>query len=56
VHGRKVIAESFVILEFIDETWKQCPLMPQDPYERAKTRFWAKFAEEKVIDYCLAFA
>ncbi|XP_011030495.1 PREDICTED: probable glutathione S-transferase [Populus euphratica] len=50
VRGRKVIAESFVILEFIDETWKQCPLMPQDPYERAMTRFWAKFAEEKILD------
>lgn len=50
VHGRKVIAESFFILEFIDETWKQCPLMPQDPYERAMTRFWAKFAEEKILD------
>ncbi|CAK7327260.1 unnamed protein product [Dovyalis caffra] len=49
VHGQKAIAESFVILEFIDETWKQCPLMPQDPYERAMTRFWTKFAEEKIF-------
>ncbi|PON98675.1 S-crystallin [Trema orientale] len=46
----KVIAESYVILEFIDDTWTQNPLLPQDPYQRAKARFWAKFAEEKVFE------
>ncbi|XP_052189095.1 probable glutathione S-transferase isoform X4 [Diospyros lotus] len=50
VHNQKVLAESFVILEYIDENWKQCPLLPQDPYDRAKARFWAKFAEEKLFD------
>ncbi|KAJ8765178.1 hypothetical protein K2173_011438 [Erythroxylum novogranatense] len=48
VHGQKVLAESMVILEYIDETWKHCPLMPQDPYERALARFWAKSVEEKL--------
>ncbi|CAL5416470.1 unnamed protein product [Camellia sinensis] len=48
IHGQKVILESFVILEYIDETWKQCPLLPQDPYQRAIIRFWTKFAEEKI--------
>ncbi|KAI8560926.1 hypothetical protein RHMOL_Rhmol04G0294100 [Rhododendron molle] len=47
IHGDKVILESFIILEYIDETWKQFPIMPQDPYDRAMARFWAKFAEEK---------
>ncbi|XVF66480.1 hypothetical protein PTKIN_Ptkin10aG0038800 [Pterospermum kingtungense] len=50
VHDGKVIAESFVILEYVDETWKQNPLLPQDPYQRALARFWAKFAEEKVLE------
>ncbi|KAE9455467.1 hypothetical protein C3L33_12629, partial [Rhododendron williamsianum] len=50
IHGDKVILESFIILEYIDETWKQFPIMPQDPYDRAMARFWAKFAEEKVIN------
>ncbi|KAL4277705.1 hypothetical protein AHAS_Ahas20G0333900 [Arachis hypogaea] len=50
VHGNKAIAESFVILEYIDETWKQYPLMPHDPYERAHARFWATSAQQKLLD------
>ncbi|XP_059639538.1 probable glutathione S-transferase [Cornus florida] len=49
VHDDKPIAESLVILEYIDETWKDNPLLPQDPYERATARFWAKFADEKCV-------
>lgn len=49
LHNGKPLVESLVIIEYIDETWKQNPLLPQDPYERAKSRFWAKFAHEKVI-------
>ena len=48
LHGVKPIAESLIILEYIDETWRENPLLPQDPFEKAKARFWAKFAEEKV--------
>lgn len=48
VHNGKPLAESLVIIEYIDETWTHNPLMPKDPYERAKARFWAKFADEKV--------
>ncbi|XXG52437.1 hypothetical protein AAC387_Pa03g0781 [Persea americana] len=47
VHNGKAIAESLVILECIDETWKENPLLPQDPHERAMARFWANFADEK---------
>lgn len=49
LHDGKPIVESLVILEYIDETWKGYSLLPQDPYERATARFWAKFVDEKVV-------
>lgn len=49
VHNGKVICESLVILEYIDETWKQNPLLPEDPHQQASARFWAKFGDDKVL-------
>ncbi|CAK8578587.1 unnamed protein product [Lathyrus sativus] len=48
VHGQKSIAESLIILEYIDETWKQYPLLPLHPYEKSRARFWAKLSDEKL--------
>lgn len=48
VHDGNSIAESLVILEYIDETWKENPILPEDPYQRAMARFWSKFGDEKV--------
>ncbi|XP_039158448.1 glutathione S-transferase U8 [Eucalyptus grandis] len=49
VHNGKPIAESLVILEYIDEIWNDRPviLLPQDPRDRAIARFWAKFMDDK---------
>ncbi|XP_021292064.1 glutathione transferase GST 23-like [Herrania umbratica] len=49
LHNGKPIAESLIILEYTDETWKDSPLLPEDPYEKAMARFWAKFGDEKCL-------
>ncbi|PHT88364.1 hypothetical protein T459_10470 [Capsicum annuum] len=53
VHDGKPINESSVILEYIDETWTNGPsLLPEDPYERSKVRFWAAYIQH-VMEFML---
>lgn len=47
VHDGKVVIESTVILEYLDETFPGVALMPQDTYQRAQARLWMK----KIDDY-----
>ncbi|XP_059315928.1 glutathione S-transferase U10-like [Lycium ferocissimum] len=49
VHKGKPIVESIVILEYIDDCWKTAPkLLPEEPSERAKVRFWINYYDQKV--------
>jgi glutathione S-transferase len=48
--GDKVITESNVILEYLDEAYPEPPLAPKDPYGRARMRLWTKQLDEDVHD------
>ncbi|KAL0306643.1 UNVERIFIED_CONTAM: putative glutathione S-transferase parC [Sesamum radiatum] len=51
IHNGKPISESLIIVQYIDEVWKdESPLLPSDPYQRAQARFWADFVDKKIFD------
>ncbi|PSR95807.1 Glutathione S-transferase [Actinidia chinensis var. chinensis] len=51
IHSGRPIAESIVILEYIDDTWKNGPkLLPEDPYRRAQVRFWTSFLHQQLSE------
>lgn len=55
VHGGKPIVESMVILEYIEETWPDHPLLPKDAYERATARSWIQFGIDKGMAFFAFF-
>lgn len=46
VHDERVITESTVINEYLDDVWPEIPLRPSDPWRRAVMRTWSKFVDE----------
>jgi glutathione S-transferase len=56
-HEDRFIADSTVILEYLDKVYPTPPLRPKDPAKRAIARFWLRFADERLapaIDHCLS--
>ena len=52
LHRGKPVAESMIILQYIDEVWAAdvAPaILPADPYVRAVQRFWAQYVDDKVL-------
>ncbi|KAH0986388.1 hypothetical protein GBA52_013565, partial [Prunus armeniaca] len=48
IHNGKPICESLIIVQYVDEVWRDnAPLLPSDPYQRARSRFWADFIDKK---------
>uniref|UniRef100_A0A0E0HIC5 Glutathione S-transferase n=1 Tax=Oryza nivara TaxID=4536 RepID=A0A0E0HIC5_ORYNI len=54
IHNGKPIAESRVIVEYLDEAFAAgaggstgASVLPSDPYERAVARFWAAYVDDK---------
>ncbi|KAF8413558.1 hypothetical protein HHK36_001549 [Tetracentron sinense] len=49
IHNGKPICESLIIVQYIDEVWKdKSPLLPSDPYQQAQARFWADYVDKKI--------
>jgi glutathione S-transferase len=46
VHDGKVVIESTLIMEYLDETFPEVALMPRDPYARSQVRLWLKRVDE----------
>lgn len=42
VHGQRVLRQSLAIVEYLDETWPEIPLLPPGPRERAQVRALAQ--------------
>lgn len=52
LHDGKVITESTICCEYVDETFPDPPLKPATPYERAQMRLWTKAVDEHLHPVC----
>ena len=46
VHDGRPITESTIIIEYIDDTFPDNPLKPDDTYARAQMRLWEKWSDD----------
>jgi glutathione S-transferase len=50
VHNGKPVIESTLICEYLDETFPDPPLMPDDPWPRTRMRLWSKMVDEGLFE------
>lgn len=50
VHDGRAIPESSLICEYVDETWPEHPLVPTDPFMKAKMRMYSKLVDETIFE------
>jgi len=57
VHDERIVTESRIVNEYVDETFDGPALQPRDPYERARMRLWTKQLDESLFPciYILSF-
>ena len=48
IHDGRVITESTIIIEYLDDAFPGPQLMPQDPYWRARRRLWARWIDDEM--------
>ena len=46
IHGDLVLTESTAIMEYVDEAFDGPPLMPDNPQDRWRIRWWMKFMDQ----------
>src|SRR5262245_27884596 len=51
VHGDRVVYESNVITEYLDDVFPDVRLYPDDPWERAQVKLWQSFELSFAKDY-----
>ncbi|KAI4339028.1 hypothetical protein MLD38_024015 [Melastoma candidum] len=57
IHKGKPVCESSLIVQYIDEVWThESPLLPSDPHERARARFWVDLLDKTVGQPSLLFS
>jgi glutathione S-transferase len=51
IHDGKPVCESLVVVQYMDEVWSSAgaSILPVEPYERATSRFWAAYIDDKVL-------
>lgn len=52
IHDDRIIAESTVICEYVDDAFEGPPLIPADPYARTQMRLWTKAVDEQLHPAC----